>query len=152
MRVKAQVEETDIPMVREGQRAEIYLDAYPDLVFHGEVVQVGVEAETGSGGTTVFPVVVQMEYTDIPLRLGYNATVDIEVLFKEDVITVPVTALVTWDDGDYVFVVEEGKARLRRVETGERTDEWIEIVSGLEPGERIVVEGAGKVSEGQKVE
>ncbi|MBN2025978.1 MAG: efflux RND transporter periplasmic adaptor subunit [Actinobacteria bacterium] len=152
MKVRAEVEEADIPQLQQGQSVEIYLDAYPDLVFTGEVIQVGVKSQTGSAGTTVFPVIVQMERTDIPLRLGYNATVDIKVLSKADVIAVPITALLEEDGTEYIYVVQDGKAYRRDVETGDRTEEWVQIASGLEVGERVVVEGVGKVKEGQKVE
>lgn len=152
MKVLAQVEETDIPAVQKDQPVEVFLDAYPDLTFDGKVVQVGVRSETGSAGTTVFPVVVQMDPTDIPLRLGYNATVDIKVLSKTDILSVPVTALLEEDGKEYLYVVEDGKAFRREIRTGDRTEEWVEVVSGLEGGERIVVEGVGKVNEGHKVE
>lgn len=152
MQVMAQVEETDITNVEKGQSVEAFLDAYPDLTFTGEVVQVGVQAETGSAGTTVFPVVVKMDRTEVPLRLGYNATVDIKVLSKKGVIHVPITALLEEGGMEYVYVVEDGKAYRRKIETGDRTEEWVEVASGLDEGERVVVEGVGKVSEGQKVE
>ncbi len=152
MRVMAQVEEADIPAIQEGQAVDIYLDAYPDITFTGEVAQVGVKSQTGSAGTTIFPVVVHMDRTDIPLRLGYSATVDIKVLSKTDAIAVPITALLREDESEYIYVVEDGKAYRRDVETGDRTQEWVEVVSGLDAGERVVVEGVGKVKEGAKVE
>ena len=95
---------------------------------------------------------VKLEKTDIPLRLGYNATVDIKVLSKTDIIYIPITALLQENGMDYVYIVDDGKAYLKEIETGDRTEEWVEVVSGLSEGERIVVEGIGKVSEGQKVE
>jgi len=152
MSVRAEVEETDIPLVQEGQAVEVFLDAYPDLTFTGTVTQVGVKAETGSAGNTIFPVEVKLDRTDIPMRLGYNATVDIKVLSKSDILYVPITALLQENGTDYVYVVVDGKAYRRDIETGDRTEEWVEVLSGLDEGERIVVEGIGKVSEGQKVE
>ncbi len=152
MKVMAQVEEADIPQVQVGQPVEVFLDAYPDITFGGEVTEVGVRAQTGSAGTTIFPVVVQMDRTDIPLRLGYNATVDIKVLEKSGVITVPVTAVIEEGGAEYVFVVEDGKAYRRKIEAGDRTEEWLQVVSGLDEGERFVAEGISKVREGQKVE
>jgi HlyD family secretion protein len=152
MKVNAQVEETDIPDVRQGQAVKIYLDAYPDLTFTGKVIQVDVKSQTGSAGTTVFPVVVQVDRTDIPLRLGYNATVDITVLGRVDVISLPVTAIIPENGKSYVYVVEDGKARLQEISTGDSTKEWVEVISGLEEGDRVIIEGVGKVKEGQKVE
>lgn len=152
MRVLAEVEETDIPRVQVGQEVEVFLDAYPDVTFTGKVSQVGVKSKTGSSGTNVFPVVVEMDRTDIPLRLGYSATVDIKVLSKRDIISVPVTAVLEENGKSYVFVVSEGKAVRREIEAGVKSEEWVEVVSGLDAGERVVVEGVGRVKEGQKVE
>ncbi len=83
MRVKAEVEESDIPRVKKGQPVTIMLDAYPDEEFHGKVVQVGAKGQSGSSGTTVFPVTIQMDRSETPLRIGYNALVDIEVMKRE---------------------------------------------------------------------
>lgn len=152
MLVRAQVEEVDIPLVQKGQEVDVRLDAYPDRVFRGKVVQVGVKAETGSGGSTVFPVVVQLERADMPLRLGYSATLDIKALHRSGVISIPVVAVLSEEGRDFVYVVEDGKARRREVVMGIKAGEWVEIISGLEEGERVVVEGASKVKEGQRVE
>ncbi len=152
VQVRAQVEEADIPRVLEGQEVEVYLDAYPDTVFTGKVVQVGIKAEQGSAGTTVFPVIVRLDRSEVPLRLGYNATVDIKVLSREGIISLPVTAVLLEDGASYVYVVEDGRARKREVKTGEKSEEWVEVTSGLAEGERVVVEGVGKVKEGQKLE
>jgi len=152
MQVRAQVEEADIPRVQAGQEVEVFLDAYPDTVFTGRVVQVGIKAAQGSAGTTVFPVVVRLDRAEVPLRVGYNATVDIKVLSRERIISLPVTAVLQEDGASYVFVVEEGRARRREVKTGEKSEEWVEVVSGLVEGERVVIEGVGKVKEGQKLE
>lgn len=152
MRVEAQIEETDVPLIQVGQAVDVYLDAYPDLTFFGEVVQVSVKSETGSAGNTIFPVLVKLEKTEIPLRLGYNATVDIKVLSKDNIIYIPITALLQENGLNYVYVVVDGKAYLKKIETGDRTEEWVEVISGLDEGERIVIEGVGKISEGQKVE
>jgi len=152
MLVRAQVEEVDIPLVQKEQEVDVYLDAYPDRVFRGKVIQVGVKAESGSGGSTVFPVVVQLDRSDVPLRLGYSATLDIKALHKTGVISVPVVAVLSEEGRDYVYVVEDGKAHRREVRTGIKAGEWVEVLSGLEEGERVVVEGASKVREGQRVE
>jgi HlyD family secretion protein len=152
MSVKAQVDETDIPTVSKGQKVEISLDAYPSITFTGTVSQVAVKSESGSGGTTVFPVTINLDRTDIPLRLGYNATADIQVLDDQDVITVPVTALMEENGNDYIYVVEGGRAQRRQISTGPRSQNSVEVSSGLDVGERIVADGVSKVKEGQKVE
>jgi hypothetical protein len=78
--------------------------------------------------------------------------VDIKVLSKDNIIYIPITALLQENGLNYVYVVVDGKAYLKKIETGDRTEEWVEVISGLDEGERIVIEGVGKISEGQKVE
>lgn len=151
MRVKAEVEESDIPRVKKGQVVRIMLDAYPEEEFLGKVVQVGAKGQSGSSGTTVFPVTIQMERSDVPLRIGYNAVVDIEVLKKEGVLIIPSAALVKSGSDAYVYVVKDGVVQRRDVVPGIESEELVEIYEGLEEGEPIVVEGANKVKPGSRV-
>ncbi len=149
--VEAEVEEGDIPKIKKGQRVRIYLDAYPERDFTGTVTHVGIKAKSGSTGATVFPVTIHLDLLDIPLKIGFNATVDIEVLSKPDVLIIPSQALVREKGSEYVWVVEEGVARRREVVSGAESDEEIEIVEGLEAGDTVVVEGFSKLTEGKRV-
>ena len=67
------------------------------------------------------------------------------------VTTVPATAVVVRGQMELVWVVLEGRARLRIIKTGQRMGEGLEILSGLEAGEVVVVEGQGGLKEGQRV-
>jgi membrane fusion protein, multidrug efflux system len=53
--------------------------------------------------------------------------------------------------GNVVFVVESNVARERPVSLGRRTSQWIEVTEGLVPGERVVVDGAGFLSDGARI-
>jgi HlyD family secretion protein len=151
MRVKAEVEESDIVKVRKGQRVQVMLDAYPDHVFWGTVVQVGAKGSSGSSGATVFPVTIQMERSEVPLKIGFNATVDIEVSTREEVVAVPVTAVVRSGREAFVYVVDKGAVTRREVATGLEAEDMVEIVEGLEPGELVVTEGVSKVKPGDRL-
>lgn len=151
MRVKANVEETDIPKVKKGQRVKVMLDAYPDQEFLGAVVQVSAKGQSGSSGTTVFPVTIQMDRSETPLRIGYNAVVDIEVMKKDKVLVVSAGALVKSGSDTFVYVVEDGVAVRRDVVLGMEAEDLVEIKEGLEEGEVIVVEGANKVKPGSRI-
>lgn len=85
------------------------------------------------------------------LRLGQFGRVTVP-LNEIATVRVPARALVVRGQMEIVFVVEQQKAQLRLVKTGKRLgDEW-EVVSGLNAGESIVVEGAASLSDGQPVE
>lgn len=82
------------------------------------------------------------------LRPGALVTVEVLVAAVEDVVRVPRQAL--GDDG--VWVVSGGEAEFRTVEVGLQNDQWVEIMSGLDSGEAVVVEGASLLTDGARVE
>lgn len=151
MRVKVQVEEADALLVRKGQEVRVYLDALPGKTFTGRVESVGVKAEKGSSGNTVFPVYVRLDRTEEDLRIGLNATVDLQVESREQAVVIPLSAVVESDGRSFVYVVSEGKAVLREVVLGIREKEMVEVISGLEEGELVVVEDVRRVKEGMRV-
>ena len=64
---------------------------------------------------------------------------------------IPTDALCSDDAGDYVFVVDDGKASRRDVVTGERNDDNTRILEGLKDGEIVVWDEASELTEGQSV-
>jgi len=151
MKVKVQVEEADALLVRKGQEVRVYLDALPGKSFAGRVESVGMRAEKGSSGNTVFPVYVRLERTEEELRIGLNATVDLEVESREGAVVIPLGAVVEADGRNFVYVVVDDKAVLREVFLGIRERDMVEVVSGLEEGESLVVGEVHKVKEGMRV-
>jgi membrane fusion protein (multidrug efflux system) len=85
-------------------------------------------------------------------RPGGSVTVDIVVDTREDSLTVPSECVVRRPAGTVVYVVEDGTARQRVVTTGVQSDDWTEILDGLEPREQVIRSGAGFMTDGAKVE
>jgi multidrug efflux pump subunit AcrA (membrane-fusion protein) len=65
---------------------------------------------------------------------------------------VPASALVQRGQLEILFVAEDGRARMRIVRTGKRTEQGIEVLAGLNPGETVVVDGAAPLRDGQPLE
>lgn len=150
--VVADVDETDVGRVRIGQGAEVMLDAYPDRTIKGRVVEVGYRAEQTEAGGTALPVKISFESKKgINVRKGMNADVNIVVSVKKNVLSVPLESVIEKEGGDIVFVVEKGRARMRRVKLGLATDEAFEILSGLREGEKVAVKNVDKLREGDRV-
>ncbi len=96
-------------------------------------------------------------YADVPepglTRAGATAAVWATLAVHEDSIVVPQLSLVRRPAGEVVYVVgSDDKVIERLVVSGARLEAGIEIVEGLQPGERVVVDGAGFLSDGAKVE
>ncbi len=95
--VNVEVDETEINKVDLGQKVKIEVDAFPDTVFSGEVVDVGNTAITSGAGTeqtTNFQVKVLFIDTNVKIKPGMSATVDIITNKREDVLAVPYGAVV----------------------------------------------------------
>ncbi len=86
------------------------------------------------------------------LRPGGFATVSLVMREIPDAIMIPSTALIPELDRQTLFVVEEGKAAQRTVEIGLRLETEVQVLSGIEPGERVVIDGVQGLCEGRPVE
>lgn len=70
---------------------------------------------------------------------------------KEEIVAVPLYTVISRNDEQFVYVAEDGVARKRPVETG-FTEGWqILVRSGLNPGEKVIIQGHRTVEDGQKV-
>jgi membrane fusion protein, multidrug efflux system len=83
-------------------------------------------------------------------RPGSSVSAEI-VLDRREGIALPPPSVVRRPGGNKVFVVEGDTARERAVSLGRRTSEWIEITEGVGPGERVIVDGAGFMSDGARI-
>jgi HlyD family secretion protein len=96
--VEVDVDETEITKIELGQKANIEVDAFPDTIFSGEVVEIGNTAVVSMRSTneqaTNFKVKVLFLEENPDIRPGMSATVDIITCYKEDVLAVPYGAVV----------------------------------------------------------
>jgi HlyD family secretion protein len=96
--VEVEVDETEVAKVDIGQRAEISVDAFPDTTFPGEVVEIGNTAIIDGLGSqdqsTNFKVTVVFQGAEVKVRPGMSATVDITTASKDDVLSIPYSAVV----------------------------------------------------------
>ena len=138
--VLADIYERDLGKVREGLTARVKVPAYPDKVFTGKITYVGDVLDPDSRTAKLRCVVLN---PDGRLKLEMFATVEIPLPVREEAIVVPAAAVQVVGDLQVVFVQKgETQFEKRVIETGERSGDWIEIRSGLRPGERVVTMGA----------
>ena len=178
MEVEIMVDETDIRNVRLGQAGEVRVDALEGIKIKGEVTEIGssaiprgLTAQQSQSTNTAnqakdFKVVVTLKDPPPTLRPGLNATADITTARKENVLAIPIQAVVVreinkqgkvldpaalqasekdpglppekGEEKEGVFVVISGKAIFRPVKTGIIGETEIEIGDGLKEGEEIV--------------
>lgn len=148
--------ERDIDKVRTEQKARIYVDAYPQVVFEGVVRRVFPVVEGKSRTLTARIEVKNHESLLLPGMFARG-----EILLKElkDVFLIPPIALIKTGDDQFLLPViphdtlttdgnlESGKVFLRQAEVGYLTSDFAEIKSGLSEGDYVVTEAQGKLKD-----
>jgi HlyD family secretion protein len=186
MEVKVEVGEHEVIYVKEGDPAEVEIDALPDRKFKAQVVEVARNATVKNAGTEqeVTTFIVRLALVEpVPGALpGMSAQAAVSTDTRQDAVVVPIQAVTVRPEKDLkpgapqeapapqpppgkkarkepmrkvVFVMADGQAHIRAVETGLASDAEIEVVSGLKAGEKVI-EGPYKIlsrelSDGKKV-
>ena len=157
--VTAEVDETDVLLVKAGTTAVVEVDAVPDAQYTATVRAVDLSPTSSAGGGVTYRVRLELGagtlVDDAPApapRPGMSAVVDLRVRTAKAVVTVPTAAVVRDAGRDAVFVLEAGKVLRREVRLGAQGEELVEVVSGLAPGVRVVVRDADRLTDGQAVQ
>ena len=146
--VRADFAEGDVVGIAPGQQVSLEFDALPDDSREGEVTEVapfGVVDPSGASLTT-YEVTISVPNAPPGLRAGMTAQASITTEEQLGVVAAPVTALVPTEDGFVVRVqAEDGTISNVSVEVGIRGGYWVEIVSGLSEGDRVVTGSDGEL-------
>ena len=149
VKVMVGVSERFLPQVEEGQTADVRVDVFPERVFEGRVNKIFPTIDRASG---TFRVEIVIDNRDETLRPGMFTRVEL-YLGEQQALLVPALAVMkqTGSNERFVFVVEDDIARRITVQPGRNFDENLEIVSGLQPGQNLVVTGQHNLIEGSEV-
>jgi HlyD family secretion protein len=140
MKVTINVYENQVSLVKPGMRAFINLDALPDQRFLGEVISVASMPEPSRDGNPNYrvykaEVLVKDQLPDI--KPGITARVDVLIAELQDVIKVPLQAVVGVGDRQICFLQKNGKLNPVPVEIGLFDNDFVQITRGLEAGDLV---------------
>ncbi|MCA8941451.1 MAG: efflux RND transporter periplasmic adaptor subunit [Planctomycetes bacterium] len=146
MQVKVKVHEADINKVAVGQKVHITMDTYPGKVLEAEVTRVAQIAGTrdrwgDDNEVKVFDVDTTLTDTKgLDLKPGISARVEIFIDRKADVLHVPLQSVGLDGEVQYCYVVDvKGAHERRTIEVGISNDNYVEVLSGLEVGDRVLL-------------
>lgn len=156
LKLKAAIPERHMGHVCVGQRADLFVEAYPNEVFVGRVARIH---PTVNEQNRTFEVEIHVANDDRRLRPGAFAKVEVLVGQDSDATTVPEEAVVQFAGVVKVFVVDEGAARAtpialgarQKVEEGGKSQIWIEAIGDLAAGQQVVTSGHSQLAEGTRV-
>ncbi|WP_146167813.1 HlyD family efflux transporter periplasmic adaptor subunit, partial [Micromonospora sp. MH33] len=154
----AEVDETDVLLVRAGLTAAVELDAVTGATYDATVRSVDVLPTSSARGGVTYRVRLGLgagrlgegEAAPAP-RPGMNAVVRLRVREAADAVAVPASAVFSADGRDAVWLLRDGKADRVPVTVGVQGQDLVQIVSGVRTGDRIVVRGADQVHDGQEL-
>ncbi len=148
LRARLAFPERDAAAIAIGKKVQLVSPAAPDAVAMGEVTSINPQIKVDS---RAIEVIVEFDNPGGWLP-GASADATLVVKSRPQALTLPPTSIVTRDSRAVVFVVTEGRVEARPVEVGWTEVDWVEISSGLSPGDRVVVEGAAQLDDGSLVD
>jgi membrane fusion protein, multidrug efflux system len=144
------VSELDVVELAQGERVTITLDAFPNRELAGRIRRIFPSADPT---TRLVPVEVAFDAQSAQMaRPGFLARVTFDLATSENVLLLPVQAVLGAQGSQAVFIVDEqNRAQRRQVTTGLTSRGRVEIVSGLTEGDPVIVVGGNNVREGMTV-
>jgi len=141
--VKAQVDETDIGKVYEGQRALIALDSHPDIPVKGSVTHIYYESATVSN-VTVYYVVITPDMVPGEFRSGMSASIEIVEKEKKNVLLIPRDSVITDGGRKYVLIKKRDGMQPEKREfiPGLESDKDVEVTGGIGINDIILIAGS----------
>ena len=138
MQIKTLVDETDIGKVKVGQQVSFTVDAQVDKIFTGKVVSISRNATTSSN-VIYYPVYIAVDAPEDLLFPTMTARVTVTIGQRKNTLMVPVAAVQEENGQKYVEVMNNGKGQRTLVTIGLKDDENIEILTGLQENDQIVI-------------
>jgi RND family efflux transporter MFP subunit len=147
LRARIAFPEQDAALIEVGKEVRLTTPAAPGETAIGEVTAVNPQIKTHNRA-----VEITVEF-DNPGSWLPGASVDAELVVArhERALSVPVLALSNRDGRTVVFILEREAVRAAPVKTGWREQDWVEILDGIQSGQRVVVEGAAMLTDGSRV-
>ncbi|WPP52595.1 efflux RND transporter periplasmic adaptor subunit [Catalinimonas niigatensis] len=138
LKLIVQVSEEDLLAFQEGQVVKVSTDVHPEASYQGIVSMVGAMGDASHN----FPVHVTVENSEeYPLRAGMYGSIQFDHSGSQEKLVIPRNALVGSSRNAGVYKVEDSIAYLQEIVLGTSTGEELEVISGLQSGDQIVING-----------
>jgi len=137
-----EVDETDIGKVARAQKSKIILDAFPNEEIETSVKSIGSRAITTSAGATAYEIKFDLS-NDKNYLLGMNGEAEIIISENENVLTIPLEAVV---DEKFVWIKENGTYTKIEIKTGTESDTEIEVINNLKENDQVITSGFSELT------
>ncbi len=153
--VEGTLSEYDTLNIESGQKVTITTDVLPDEKWEAEVMDVGYLPEASGAESNAsavqYPVTVKLKKPEeLNLKPGFQMILEIETESHE-ALTLPFEAVQQDGEESFVFIVENGKAVKREIETGSSTTKRIEITKGVSTEDQVIIDPPDKLKDNMEV-
>ncbi|MBQ0050454.1 MAG: efflux RND transporter periplasmic adaptor subunit [Treponema sp.] len=149
LQITANVPERYVSVLKNGLKANVSVEAYPDVVFPATVSRVSPVVDATSRTKQI---ILHFDRHDDRINAGMFAKV---VLYTEDYsgsVVMPVDSLVQNGDDYFAYVAkDDDTVSKRKVELGKKVDAMVQIVDGVKAGEKVVIQGQTTLADGSKI-
>jgi membrane fusion protein, multidrug efflux system len=147
LKVKVTVAEKDVIRLKVGEKVDVTTDVYPGSVFTGSIFSISSKGDDGH----TYPVEVVLKNSKLQLKAGMFARVMFMPKSSGNLIVIPRESIVGSLKDATVYVINNNVAKLRSVVVGKEIGKNVEILSGLQEGELVVLNGQNNLSDGASV-
>jgi len=148
VKVTFSITKSNLKEVELGQKAIVEV---LDKEYEATVTRINSIATAGTNGSAGIMVEVSLDNPDSSIYLGLDAKVKLTTASKTDVIMLPVEAVSADKEGEFVYLVVDGIVEKRYITLGISSDEYVEIVEGLEETDQVITMISSEIEEGMPV-
>lgn len=141
------VTEEEINKVRDGQEVDVKINSLSEEKFKGTISII----PPASNPTRLFQVKVSINNKDHVLKPGMFAEVDVQTGVRENTVVIPKDAILLKKNGNVIYLIKDGKAVERMIKLGITNGEKVEVIEGVEQGDKVVVKNQNLLKDGAKV-
>ena len=146
--IETSVSENLINKIQKGESVDIRIESASKETVKGRISAL---SQSTTSETMTYPIKVEIDNKNGIIKPGMFAEVDVVTQSQKDVVAIPSEALVVKDGTAKVFVVENGVAVSKQVETGIDDGQYVKVEKGVSQGEQVVVKGQNYIDENSKV-
>ena len=149
VKIGLDIPEKYLPKVTLGQQAKISVDSYPEEEFTGNITKISPVIDLS---TRTAPVEITVQNKGYRLKSGMFAKVRLMIEARNNVPVILREAIMGHDPDNYVFVIKDKKAVLKKISLGIRQGPYFEVRQGLAEGDWVVIMGQQLLADGASVE
>lgn len=148
LKIKLNVSETNIYKLRLNDKTIITTDVYPGISFEGKISFISAQGDDSHN----YPVEIVIDNSlKYPLKAGTFATVSINLPVETESLYIPRESLLGSLNDASVYVAENNKAKLKKIVVESGNDKYVKVVSGLEEGEKVIINGQINLSDNKAI-